>query len=95
MSLTHCFSDIQTDRQTYTSGSGNHSIRHKVEVQTESIIDVLEELDDLEGQHILTHIIPNLEYAPLPQGTVGRELRQNISHCLKGQRDKQTDRQRN
>lgn len=47
-------------------GSGHHSIRHEVEVQADSPEDVLEELHDLEGQHVLSDIIPDLEDAALP-----------------------------
>lgn len=38
---------------TYPGGSGHYSVGEDKEVQADQLEDVLEEVDDLQGQHIL------------------------------------------
>ena len=58
----------------YPTGCCDNTVGNKVEVKANSFKDVFEELDDLEGQHVLSNIVPDLEDASLPHGHTAQPL---------------------
>jgi hypothetical protein len=63
-------------KYTYPACGGDDTVGYKVEVKPHPLKDVLEELYDLEGQHVLANIITNLEDTRLPNGRVTKRLRE-------------------
>ena len=53
--------NITVARTTYPSCSGHHSVWNEIDTDVHGLEHVLEQLYDLQGQHVLPHIIPDLE----------------------------------
>lgn len=59
----------------YPTRCGNDTVGYKVEVKPHPLKDVLEQLYDLQGQHVLANIVSDLEDACLPHGRAAQRLR--------------------
>ena len=58
-------SSSSSSQYTHPTGSGHHTVWHKVEAEPHLLEHVLEELDDLQRQHVLANVITHLEDARL------------------------------
>ena len=52
--------------QTYPTCSGDDAVWNEVQTESHGMEHVSEQLYDLEGQHVLSHVVSNLEYGCLP-----------------------------
>ena len=56
---------------TYSASSGDHAVWNQVQAEPDRMEYVPEQQYDLESQHILSDIIPDLEDGRLPSGQRG------------------------
>ena len=67
---------LTTTQYTYPACSGDDTVGYEVEFKPHPLKDVLEELYDLEGQHVLSNVVSNLEDASLPNSRATKRLRE-------------------
>ena len=76
MQFSAALDHITSNLLLYPACRGDNTVGYKVEVKPHPLKDVLEELYDLEGQHVLSNIVTNLEDTSLPNGRVTKRLRE-------------------
>ena len=60
-------------KEAYPTCSGDHAVWNEVQTESHGMEHVSKQLYDLEGQHVLSHVVSDLEYGCLPHRS-GRQL---------------------